>query len=141
MPVPSQRIASTVCANTVTDASTKPCALMIATPMQLLHVLMSVACTVVLGACLALPGPPLPLLVKPTYWTSLLYILVVYIGLMDAGNHEYDYRTGKEKHSSHNKDPSGAGSPYEPDWGNYGTASSQPALVHRHCNRSPCGSA
>ena len=38
-----------------------------------------------------------------------------------AGNHEYDYRTGKEKHKSHVKDPSGADSPYDPDWGNYGT--------------------
>lgn len=46
--------------------------------------------------------------------------VVAYIGCMDAGNHEYDYRTGKEKHKSHNKDPSGASSPYEPDWGNYG---------------------
>ena len=96
---------------------------------------------------MALPGPPLPLLVKPTYWTSLLYILVVYIGVMDAGNHEYDYRTGKEKHSSHNKDPSGAGSPYEPDWGNYGTASSNQHLctgiateahvaLHKHATAS-----
>ena len=42
-----------------------------------------------------------------------------------AGNHEYDYRTGKEKHKSHSKDPSGAGSPYDPDWGNYGTVSSR----------------
>ena len=39
---------------------------------------------------------------------------------LGAGNHEYDYRTGKEKHKSNNKDPSGAGNPYEPDWGNYG---------------------
>ena len=41
-----------------------------------------------------------------------------------AGNHEYDYRTGKEKHSSHSKDPSGADRPYDPDWGNYGTLAS-----------------
>ncbi len=39
-----------------------------------------------------------------------------------AGNHEYDYRTGKERHRSHthSKDPSGASTPYDPDWGNYG---------------------
>ena len=103
-------------------------------PMQLLHVLLSA--TVLLYWWLELPCF-LPLYIEG----NKLGKFVVCIGCMDAGNHEYDYRTGKEKHNSHNKDPSGAGSPYEPDWGNYGTASSHTAIMHMHCNRNPCGPA
>ena len=39
------------------------------------------------------------------------------VSLAPAGNHEYDYTTGKEKRRW---DPSGAVRPYDPDWGNFG---------------------
>ncbi|KAL3137475.1 hypothetical protein ABBQ38_004764 [Trebouxia sp. C0009 RCD-2024] len=63
----------------------------------------------------------------PEIWDTFMDYIEPYSSrapyMISIGNHEYDYRTGKEKHKSHNKDPSGAGSPYEPDWGNYGNDS------------------
>ena len=43
--------------------------------------------------------------------------------MIGIGNHEYDWRTGKEKHHKHPSDASGRDSPYDPDWGNYGNDS------------------
>jgi hypothetical protein len=42
--------------------------------------------------------------------------------MIGVGNHEYDYRTGGEKHRKHRHHPDASGSdePYDPDWGNYG---------------------
>lgn len=41
--------------------------------------------------------------------------------MIGVGNHEYDYRTGGEKHPKrHHPDASGSEEPYDPDWGNYG---------------------
>ena len=43
--------------------------------------------------------------------------IVILDVVLNAGNHEYDYRWSKGRRRS---DPSGSGDPYEPDWGNYG---------------------
>ncbi|BDA43217.1 probable inactive purple acid phosphatase 27 [Coccomyxa sp. Obi] len=45
--------------------------------------------------------------------------------MIGVGNHEYDYRTGGEKHHKHPRHPDASGSdePYDPDWGNYGNDS------------------
>ena len=41
--------------------------------------------------------------------------------MIGIGNHEYDYRTGKEHHhTGSGPDPSGEDKPYDPDWGNFG---------------------
>ncbi|KAA6417699.1 MAG: nucleotide pyrophosphatase phosphodiesterase [Trebouxia sp. A1-2] len=63
----------------------------------------------------------------PEIWDTFMDYIEPYSSrapyMIGIGNHEYDYRTGKEKHRSHSKDPSGASSPYDPDWGNYGNDS------------------
>ena len=42
--------------------------------------------------------------------------------MIGIGNHEYDYKTGREKSHKHkhHTDASGSEEPYDPDWGNYG---------------------
>ena len=42
--------------------------------------------------------------------------------MIGIGNHEYDYKTGREKahKHKHHTDASGSEEPYDPDWGNYG---------------------
>lgn len=40
--------------------------------------------------------------------------------MIGIGNHEYDYKTGREKKHKHHADASGSDEPYDPDWGNYG---------------------
>jgi hypothetical protein len=42
--------------------------------------------------------------------------------MIGIGNHEYDYKTGREKKHKHHADASGSDEPYDPDWGNYGEA-------------------
>lgn len=63
----------------------------------------------------------------PEIWDTFMDYIEPYSSrapyMIGIGNHEYDYRTGKEKHKTNSKDPSGADSPYDPDWGNYGNDS------------------
>ena len=42
--------------------------------------------------------------------------------MIGIGNHEYDYKTGREKSHKQKRhtDASGSEEPYDPDWGNYG---------------------
>ena len=42
--------------------------------------------------------------------------------MIGIGNHEYDYKTGREKSRKRKRhtDASGSEEPYDPDWGNYG---------------------
>lgn len=91
----------------------------------------------------ATPFPPtLPITSSPHRTTLPSSSLGLTLGHVGAGNHEYDYRTGKEKHKSHNKDPSGAGSPYEPDWGNYGRLKTHSVIVcvaHHGGGHGPAG--
>jgi hypothetical protein len=49
--------------------------------------------------------------------------------MIAVGNHEYDYRTGREhgkKHHASHPDASGSDEPYDPDWGNFG----EHAMLH-----------
>ncbi len=45
--------------------------------------------------------------------------------MIGIGNHEYDYKTGREKSHKQKRhtDASGSEEPYDPDWGNYGAPS------------------
>ena len=44
--------------------------------------------------------------------------------MIGIGNHEYDYKTGREKSHKQRRhtDASGSEEPYDPDWGNYGAS-------------------
>ncbi len=44
--------------------------------------------------------------------------------MIGIGNHEYDYKTGREKSHKQKRhtDASGSEEPYDPDWGNYGAS-------------------
>ncbi len=59
-------------------------------------------------------------------WDSFMRYIEPYASaapyMIGVGNHEYDYRTGGEKHHKHPRHPDASGSdePYDPDWGNYG---------------------
>ncbi|KAK9829258.1 hypothetical protein WJX72_004835 [[Myrmecia] bisecta] len=69
----------------------------------------------------------------PDIWDTFMDYITPYAAaapyMIGIGNHEYDYRTGKEKKHKHDHklasaaDPSGEAHPYDPDWGNYGNDS------------------
>lgn len=61
--------------------------------------------------------------------------------MIGIGNHEYDYKTGREKSRKQKRhtDASGSEEPYDPDWGNYGAPwlgsvwSLMKACLHSNC--------
>ncbi|KAK9811159.1 hypothetical protein WJX73_007407 [Symbiochloris irregularis] len=64
----------------------------------------------------------------PKIWDTFMDQIEPYAAaapyMIGIGNHEYDYRTGKEHHhEGAGSDPSGEDKPYDPDWGNYGNDS------------------
>ena len=64
----------------------------------------------------------------PAIWDTFMEEIEPYASvapyMIGIGNHEYDYRTGREQHSHEGgSDASGEDQPYDPDWGNYGRCS------------------
>ena len=63
----------------------------------------------------------------PDIWNTFMEYIEPYAAaapyMLGIGNHEYDWRTGREKRHRHRHatDASGSDQPYDPDWGNYGT--------------------
>lgn len=60
----------------------------------------------------------------PDIWDTFMQEIEPYASMapymIGIGNHEYDYRTGREEHGHGGTDASGEEKPYDPDWGNYG---------------------
>ena len=62
----------------------------------------------------------------PDIWNMFMDYIEPYSAaapyMLGIGNHEYDWRTGREKRHKHRHatDASGSDRPYDPDWGNYG---------------------
>ncbi|KAK9842562.1 hypothetical protein WJX81_006229 [Elliptochloris bilobata] len=65
----------------------------------------------------------------PDIWDTFMDYIEPYAStapyMLGIGNHEYDWRTGREKRHKHHRraDASGRDRPYDPDWGNYGNDS------------------